>query len=96
MLAELKKDVRSLLMSAKMGLASDQLKRDYANMVGHPLPLRSLGFRNVLDMVREMPDVVALDYLADGSLVLKGKITRLTVTLQYLRSEEHTSELQPR
>lgn len=71
-LSAVKKDVRSLLISAKNGLAPERLKKDYQNMVGHPLPLASLGFRSVLDMAKEMPDAVRLDYSLDGSIVLKG------------------------
>lgn len=75
MLSSLKKDVRSLLISAKQGLTPDQLSQDYVNMLGHPVPLRTLGFRKVLDLIREMPDVVYIDYLGDCNLVLKDSNT---------------------
>uniref|UniRef100_A0A673XYS6 HTH OST-type domain-containing protein n=1 Tax=Salmo trutta TaxID=8032 RepID=A0A673XYS6_SALTR len=52
-------------ISAKQGLTPDQLSQDYVNMLGHPVPLRTLGFRKVLDLIWEMPDVVYIDYLGD-------------------------------
>ena len=57
-LDEIKKILRSLLISAKDGLSSQQLERDFVSQIGTPIPYESYGHPTRESLLCNMPDVV--------------------------------------
>lgn len=70
----LRKEIRSLLISAKDGLTPQQLEKEYLLMVGSHLPLGILGYGSTMELVLDMPDVVSICPCRDGTVILKGKL----------------------
>ncbi|XP_048465551.1 tudor domain-containing protein 5-like isoform X1 [Rhincodon typus] len=68
----LKKELRSLLISAKSSLTPVELERDYHSMMGKQLPLCALGYRSVLELASSIPDTIKIHARGDGSILLKG------------------------
>ncbi|KAK6484844.1 tudor domain-containing protein 5 [Huso huso] len=92
LLEALKKDVRSLLISAKAGLAPQQLQKDYMTMMGHRLPLHALGYRSLMDMVQDLPDVVQVQCAGDGSVLLKAIGDESTRGMEELVSKQRSNK----
>lgn len=59
-LNEVKINVRSLLTSSQKPLSILQLQRDYREQEGCNLPYRSLGFSSVIELLKNMSDVVTV------------------------------------
>uniref|UniRef100_A0A8D2JJ37 Tudor domain-containing protein 5 n=1 Tax=Varanus komodoensis TaxID=61221 RepID=A0A8D2JJ37_VARKO len=68
----LKKEVRSLLTPVKEGLTPFQLEQEYRWMIGEQFPYRALGYQSVMELVKEMPDVVNVCPRGDGGVILKA------------------------
>ena len=72
-LETIKKELRSILLACPHGVNGvRQLDREYRNIVGQPLPYRSIGFSDLESMVRSMPDVMTSRKGSDGEWVIRG------------------------
>ena len=54
-------ELRSVLMGMKNGASLKQLHGEYETRMGSGIPFRELGFRNVVHLMENIPDVVCLD-----------------------------------
>ena len=57
-LVGVKKIIRSLLISAKDGLNSNQLEQDFISQIGTPIPYESYGHLSLESFLYSIPDVV--------------------------------------
>ena len=70
--AELKKRVRALLISSKQGCTPNGLLKDYRSVFGEGLPLSEFGYRSVVSMAEDMPDVVRIQQGGGYGVILRG------------------------
>ncbi|XP_060053738.1 tudor domain-containing protein 5 isoform X2 [Erinaceus europaeus] len=87
----LRKEIRSLLISAKDGLSPQQLEKEYLSMVGNHLPLRILGYRSTMELVLDMPDVVNVCPCRDGTVILKAIPDESTKGIASLVAKQRSS-----
>ncbi|XP_054443522.1 tudor domain-containing protein 5 [Pteronotus mesoamericanus] len=88
----LRKEIRSLLISAKDGLTPQQLEKEYLVMVGNHLPLRILGYRSTMELVMDMPDVVSVCPCGDGTVILKAIPDESTKGIASLVAKQRSSQ----
>lgn len=72
LLEKTKKDLRSLLISAPRGVPARLLLSDFKMVTGKELPYRQLGFRNLDDLVRAIPDVIQSGMGSTGEMTFFG------------------------
>lgn len=60
--AELKTELRSILISSQQGCNEQQLMRDYgAYNSKKDIPYRAMGYNSLIELMRSMPDVARID-----------------------------------
>ena len=69
---DIKKEIRSLLISSPVGLRLQDLLSDYRSMIGKHLPFKEFGYSSALEMVKHMPDVVFPVFRPGGAMFLEG------------------------
>ncbi|XP_073072927.1 tudor domain-containing protein 5 isoform X3 [Manis javanica] len=87
----LRKEIRSLLMSARDGLTPQQLEKEYLLIVGSHLPLRILGYQSTKELVLDMPDVVCVCPCKGGTVILKAIPDESTKGIASLVAKQRSS-----
>ncbi|XP_078096023.1 tudor domain-containing protein 5 [Mustelus asterias] len=90
LLEVLKKELRSLLISAKNSLTPGELERDYHSMMGKRLPLCALGYRSVQELASNIPDTIEVRTCGDG-ILLKGVGNETTKGIEDLMAKAKVS-----
>lgn len=60
--SDVKKNVRSVLLSKVGGVLVSEFSRDYKSLLQIPLKYKNLGFETMTDFIKAMPDVVRLEF----------------------------------
>ncbi|KAF0287050.1 Tudor domain-containing protein 5 [Amphibalanus amphitrite] len=92
LMAQVKRDVRSLLISAKSGLAIQDLYRDYQSLVFSPLPFRQLGFQTARAFLQSIPDVCRCQLLPGGDCLVTAVADSSTAHIQKMVERQKPSQ----
>lgn len=84
---EVKKNLRSLLLSAPAALTIDELKRDYHDFIMEPMPFRALGYVTIEDLLKDMSDALYVTW-KKGVMCVEGIADSNTAHIQKLVSKQ--------
>ncbi|KAG1685077.1 Tudor domain-containing protein 5 [Nymphon striatum] len=93
-LSDVKKLLRSLLISSKTGLSIDQLCRDFRVQEGYPLPYAKFGYPNPSTFLRECQDIAESSFRR-GVHFLRGVADDNTRHIQKLVDAQKKTKAKP-
>ena len=92
LLERTKKQLRSVLLSEKGGVAADQLERDYRDLVGETIPTRRLGFPTLEAFLRSLPDTCSIQWRG-AALTVQGVASGQTRHVQEMVARQATRKV---
>ncbi|XP_050394342.2 tudor domain-containing protein 5 [Patella vulgata] len=85
--AEVEKHIRAVLLSSPVGLTIQELRRDYNDFIGSPLPFRSFGYHDLEDYITDIPEILTVTW-QDGKKVLRATADETTRHIEKLVSRQ--------
>uniref|UniRef100_UPI0037E96AC4 tudor domain-containing protein 7A n=1 Tax=Semicossyphus pulcher TaxID=241346 RepID=UPI0037E96AC4 len=87
----IKKMLRSVLQSSKVGVSVNSLQSEYRSLCGETIPLKKLGFSRLEDYLQSIPSVVRLEYRM-GELKCFAAVCQETAHIAELVARQKTSK----
>jgi len=92
---EVKKIIRSLLLSARHGLTVNELCAEYTAVTYKTLPYKEFGYNSAVDMVKDMPKVVRPVFYG-SAMILKGIADESTAHINELVRHQKSTKRNPK
>ncbi|XP_053474833.1 tudor domain-containing protein 7A [Ictalurus furcatus] len=87
-----KKMLRAVLQSSKSGVALSRLQADYRALTGDFIPHMQLGYRNLENFLRSVPDVVQLRNAHTGEVMCFAALCKETAHIAQLVARQKNSK----